>query len=829
MATSRHAAVALAGILLCSLPATLTAQGPAAAAPPVLDANFNGIVAGEPKIYDDRSLDQMLQAYQAQLAQLKAFDNPTLINRLGTLQGGSSQQSSFAAQATGRATPDLTSTVTTGTNAGTQAVAKRAGLTPAVPTIGDSGAAALPSSFSTSASDALGEEARLAFDIANLRLLLQESLSDRYRTDPADTAHTISMQKRSVTVGIPISIESVPHAKGAVAEVEVFFTVESGSPPPGVITLLPREESYNVAAIKDKSVSLGAGAVIASVINVGVNWLGRKQAYYIVKAIDTVAMQRQTAADSRTAALAWQFRPVLGEPSVHPGLRQVFVRLSYESINDNRLGTVWVRTTWRHYDPASGVVGKPACAKVWTRSYTLLDVGRRVKGILSWRDLGNGQVAVTYQSGFPPGTSVLVPEGYLADGSPGFQLTEDHLLFNLSAAQLVRPKVGALVSINDLETDLSIESGCSPALAQARARIASVNVGPYNAAQSRVTVELKPDDVTNFRDEPPLIRLGTHVYGLSDAPLRWEGIHVDDLGYPAEQGAFFRWQKVSFVAATDDLRQARMLSLAHPFCGARFYDSYPLDLPSDFVAAQAATLGSGDAGVVIGITGQNLAGTTVLVNDIPAEVAPPGGANIASWMVQQPATAKAMAGRAAMGGAAHAAAGQRAKAPGSVKPAASGGAAGTPGIAPVPCGRPVLDQDFAPTMLVLRVPACLTAGLKAIVVARAGGAATTLAIDAGDAKPTIKQPDPVPQVVAAGDKRIVKLTGTNLSLIQDVQYNGASLQPSLAPDQSYISIVLPDAIATVPNLYLLVAIAKDKAKTQVPVVVTVAAPPKAAS
>ncbi len=84
----------------------------------------------------------------------------------------------------------------------------------------------------------------------------------------------------------------------------------------------------------------------------------------------------------------------------------------------------------------------------------------------------------------------------------------------------------------------------------------------------------------------------------------------------------------------------------------------------------------------------------------------------------------------------------------------------------------------------------------------------------------------MPQV-PAGTKRAIKLTGSNLGLIQDVLYNGSTVQPKFAEDKSYMTIVLPDDINNgKPGFYLLTAVASDKAKTQVPVVITIAAPPK---
>jgi hypothetical protein len=794
-------------------PASPRSNGPAVSVtPPTLADDFNGIVAAEPKIYNDRSLEQMLQQLESQLAQLKAFDNPTLTNRIGTTQGATSQQSSLAAQATARPTPDVTSTVTTGAQAGTQTVTKNPSITPAVPGISDSGAAALPTSFSTSASDALAEEAQLAFQIANLRLLLQESLSDRFSPGLDQP-----QPKRSVTIGIPISIEVAPCSENAVAEVEVFITTAGTPPrflpggekapkpvaanscsevlapkesqaPPGVIALLPREKTYNVAAIKDSSTSLGAGAVVANVINLGLNWMGRKQSYYIVQAMDTVAMQRPSQ-EAATTVLAWQFRPVLGEKTVKPGLRQVFARLSFPvGGEDPDLGRVWVTTTWRHYDQKTGAVGKPMRSKVWTRCFPLVDTGRFVTLTnISWSDLGTGQVSVVVDGEFPPGTSVLLPEGPMSDGSLGFAHDSKRLTFTVAAAQLVRDRIGSLISINDNGTDLKINCNDSAAAA---VHITQAFAIPFNATQSKVTVELADGDLTNVLREPPLILMGKHVIGLKDAPF-FETVTADGCR-PLTK----RWKALSFLVSTDDIRQARSLALAHPFCGADFYDTHAIDLPDDFMATQATTLSTSEpAGTEIAISGQNLSDRlAVLINGSPAVLSTTVANNLPG-----PSYIKPSGSRRAMN--------RRKAAP----PKTS---------TPAPCGPATLNAALAPTMLLLQVPTCLAAGLKSIVVASSRGEAVTLALDTSDPKLQIKQPDALPQV-AAGTQRTLKLTGSNLGLIQDVQFKGLTLQPTLAGDKSYITIVLPDEINTTPGFYVLTAMASDKAKTQVPVVISI--------
>ncbi len=358
-------------------------------------------------------------------------------------------------------------------------------------------------------------------------------------------------------------------ASAPAGKCEEIAAPKEGTTAPGVIALLPREKTYNVTSIKDSRVSLGAGAVVANVINLGINWMGRKQAYYIVQAVDTVALQRATT-QAATTVLAWQFRPVLGEKSVKPGLRQVFARLSFDvSGVAEDLAQVTVRTTWRRYDQKTGVVGGSTKIDAWSHCYPLIDTaGFAIGSSLEWSDLGNGQIAVTDNGVFPPGTSILLPEGPITDTSPNFLLDSKRLMFNLAAAQVVRSSVGSVVSIAGNPCELQTTAYC---VSGASAKIEVANVEPYNATQSKVIVNLKDGDITNYEKAPPLVLLGSHVYGLRDAPfyeVQWAKVEGN--------AALRKWKRLSVIAATDDVRQARGVSLAHPFCGSAFYDSAQL-------------------------------------------------------------------------------------------------------------------------------------------------------------------------------------------------------------------------------------------------------------
>jgi hypothetical protein len=193
----------------------------------------------------------------------------------------------------------------------------------------------LPSSFSVSASDILNEQMQLTYEIANLRLLMEGSLSDWYFSD-----QKLLMPKPRTTIGFPITISAEKRYKNAVAIVEAVVETKRGADltgePPAVTALLPREKTYNVAAITDRSVSIGGGMVTA-LAGISGSFLWGRKTYYIVKDQDTVARMFDPGEAAQTGFL-WEFRPVLGREFVQSGLKQTFVQLAFSQSRERGSG-----------------------------------------------------------------------------------------------------------------------------------------------------------------------------------------------------------------------------------------------------------------------------------------------------------------------------------------------------------------------------------------------------------------------------------------------------------------------------------------------------------
>jgi hypothetical protein len=475
-----------------------------------------GIHVDCPKIYDNRTLELMLAAAQRDLAQLRFFDQAGISKQIGALQGGTAQESNFGLQLTGLPTPQTvttagtsasqtlgtsssiaptgtttgaTSSLTNGSTGGTTVTQNS--VTPAVPALSAlSGASSLPSTFSNSALSTLNEQLQLTFEIANLRLLLEGSLSDHFRGGS-------QAAKRRVTIGFPISIEvpAVIAGRDAVAEVQVTVTTDKdaltysnsyvqalrtfhgqafgsrtgASEAPGLVAILPRERSYNTAHITDNQKSF-AGAAVASVLSLGLSWTGRTKTFYLLQDLDTVALERaaDATAPSASTSFAWQFRPVLNQPAVSTGLRQTFVQLAF-AVPDAapRFGTAKVVVRWRKYSPKKRAVGD---VLTWRNPKT------HVRGamettlyqsallpnfdltpdpqLVSVTDIGQGRVHVRVLGDFLPDTYVRVGDAILDEPTSTILHDPSGLRFFVSAASMMANGI-TLVARDGNETPLS--------------------------------------------------------------------------------------------------------------------------------------------------------------------------------------------------------------------------------------------------------------------------------------------------------------------------------------------------------------------------------------
>jgi hypothetical protein len=628
-----------------------------------------GIFVGEPKIYDDRSLQLMLNAARAQLGALRPLDQASLLGSLANVQGANLRQTQFSLQVNGPPTtgnvttttsgtpsPVVTNntTTTTGTSPSTsvenqtvtttpgstmQNVATQPSVTPTIPTL-PAPTTSLPSTFGLSPLDTLNEQMQLTYEIANIQLLLEGALSDRF-------VRGTHLLKRHTTVGFPISI-ATPADKlfqNAVAEVEV--TVSNGpvadpNAGPALLTILPREKTYNIANITDRSVSIGGG-IVASVASVGASWLWGHKTYYLVQDQDTLALQRE--ATNGQTRFAWQFRPVLGQKVLKSGLRQTFVQLAFGTgpARPGCLGFVQIVTRWRRYDPKTGAVGAEIIAST-AQTYPLanFDLTPQADSV-TIEDVGGGTVTVSVAGSFLVGTRVRLGSTYLDESMSNFVSTPSGIQFTVPAA-MVAATAPKLVSRDGTEHGIFEQDSqvgdivselpkCTqqppspiPAPAPPTAGLGRVRVDPEARISLRtVSAQIAPNSVPPPADSAPTGSACPQAIGAENAASQVVICRVSVDPYTDTQSLVTIILKKSppdparrnplvvligsklfglsdtpflaatrygirFIAANDLLRSSRSVIVKRMFWGPNFADQTPLPLFADYAIAKLSLL-----------------------------------------------------------------------------------------------------------------------------------------------------------------------------------------------------------------------------------------------
>lgn len=513
-----------------------------------------GIRVEQPKVYDDTLLQQMLQSAEARLAAMQVLDQASIAARLGSVVGATQRVSSFGLNVQGPSLPGtevtandatgntVTVTDSTGTKSTVTSNLPTRSVVTTVPQANPPAVSApvpttsLPTSYSVSSSDILNEQMQLMYEIANLRLLLEGSLSDRFDKSGINV-------KPRVTLGFPIKVEPDKRYKEAVAVVEVEVQRDRGSQavatieddPPAITALLPREKTYNVAAITDRSTSLGGG-VVTQLVGVSASWLRGRKSYYLVQDQDTVALTFDPDNNDKMERVGfmWQFRPVLGQEYVRSGLRQTFVQLAFsKALKPANFGFVYVRTYWRRYDRKKGIAKEVIPGSLYEYkvaynipSFRLVPESKNIGfSVSDLEDLGGGQMLVSLVHSFLSGTYIRIGGTTIGQGSPNFTFEQDRIRFAAPIADLATKKV-KIVGRDGTEEPLLLENVCESDL---KVDDRDVEIKTVDQANSLVKVTIKDEchfryQFSSWKDvklNPPLVLVvGNRVFGYSDAPIQ---------------------------------------------------------------------------------------------------------------------------------------------------------------------------------------------------------------------------------------------------------------------------------------------------------------------
>lgn len=333
------------------------------------DLTGRGITVGDPKVFDNRSLTLMIDALNSSLQSLNAV-NPNLTQNLSTFQQAESDSSRKGVQLAAKS-PNA--------NSGSPTLPTGDQKTPSAPPLASS------QTFGISASDALGDQLNLSYQIFNQRIVNERALSDRlYKGDP----------RHQVVLGFPISIDPPAGAEdcAAVAEIGLDFTwgkkagsegTENHQPEVedfrdegqiSIVALIPQEKTYNAMSVSSSADSID-GSVVSSVMAIGGTSSRQSDRLYLHRDSDTIAFERERTKESGAFGLrepkekppskifGWEFHPVLGRRTVTAGTKLMLAVVALPCAHPNTkekadagsnaqepILKVKTRTYWLSYD-----------------------------------------------------------------------------------------------------------------------------------------------------------------------------------------------------------------------------------------------------------------------------------------------------------------------------------------------------------------------------------------------------------------------------------------------------------------------------------------------
>jgi hypothetical protein len=662
-----HQSTAICGILAVGLFLGLAIGSPHANA----QTPDNGIVVGQPKLYDERSLESLLGAVQNGLigqngSGTNYVNANTVASHEGYLQGGSSDTSTLtgninevaavphpvsstasASTSSSSTTPpaaSTTSTVAPTTTAGS----------PGSPPIWQTGAssAGIAAPLSIASEDTLQQQVGLSFEATNLALLLQHSVSDRLIFQQGK-----AIPRELAVLGFQISVEPSNQDKNSVAVADITVTDPNGvSETPQVVMMLPQDKTYNVARVTSDTKSFSLGAFAAPFVgSVGSN--NSKGGAYVVYDVDTVALQRPENPGSHSVTFSWEFRPVLGEQAVQPGTRQVYVLLSLPVAAELAPGDesqsslpfipkISVSTYWRKLDTKSKTIdtGSQVDRSIYDLdALPIYDMDTYENGLepiienVDWHDSGNNSLFVEAEGeNFTPPVSIVV------DGQSAGAVQECGgrlLSFNssLTALRYEDPVVigpyGLPVELDQPELKDNAGANIEPKDIGEGIRINNIQVSRLDENDSLLKLQLVAKKYsaadTSFVPKLPanaqlVISIGSQVYGLNDSPIGEEAgpLLSDNVDFsnpsPVDSNADV-YPTFDVQVPDTVLASAQKVTVRYLFAGGdKYKNDYRTDyaLPISTFRIDGVSVVSKGATVVLAITGDLPPNITALIDNI---------------------------------------------------------------------------------------------------------------------------------------------------------------------------------------------------------------------
>ncbi|HKV07906.1 MAG TPA: hypothetical protein VJ725_07215 [Thermoanaerobaculia bacterium] len=399
------------------------------------DLTVNGISVGPPKLFDNRTLQIMLDQLNEQLQVVRVVDQQKLVDSLTKQQGAEVSDVSRSLSLTTPIQPQVVTKETPdaqGSLKPSERTTTAGSVTPAAPALPELIAApSYTPTFGTSAPDMLADQVSLSYQIFNMRMLLDRSLTDRVLED--------GQPRLQAVLGFQISLNPPKWARNHAAYVEITVA-PSGTKPVSLVAMMPFEKTYNSSALSTKSNDFG-GSAVAKILTIGYHERRRQQVFYIFRDADTLALGDLQSPKSQVATFGWTFRPVLGRKSVTPGVRQMFavVSLPASDIGEQVENlSVSARTYWRPYSHSTLTAKERREAIIdWDQAvplkvYTSEFIDRNLSPIVrkvEWAATGTDVAVVTINgANFFPGTRIFVGNKTYDSPATGLVLKSDRTL-----------------------------------------------------------------------------------------------------------------------------------------------------------------------------------------------------------------------------------------------------------------------------------------------------------------------------------------------------------------------------------------------------------------
>lgn len=401
-------------------------------------AQGNGITVGQPKIYDNQSLTIMLDELNQRLLQANAVDPQALAKALGLVQGSQEQDVTRSLNVTVSPTPSASSS--------------------AIPEL--LSAPSYNPSYGENAVDLLSDQVDLTYQIFNLRMILERSLTDRYKD---------GSPRRQAVVSFNITLDPPAKARDAAAYVEITLTPDKADQGPlSLVAAMPQEKTYNATSLSSSSTAFG-GAAVAKIVSISYNQRKRSQAFFLYRDCDTLAIERAAAGNSIT--FGWVFRPVLGRKSVSPGMRQMFAVIALpetdvldDDTNEKQPGAsspsfaVHATTYWLPYDKNTSTTARRPIKSLPPGGFDLQKIQvlptktvedslkAHVDGVHVFPTTNGNTVLQISGSNFYSGTSVTIGDKTFRSSQDGLFIKSSQTMLLTANADLLSRSLSAVVN-----------------------------------------------------------------------------------------------------------------------------------------------------------------------------------------------------------------------------------------------------------------------------------------------------------------------------------------------------------------------------------------------